>query len=59
MIVFVACFIFAREEGYWVVTIPFLPLTLWMLLKVPPECQHRCPLRRHPAVLLPACCHSF
>jgi len=33
-IVFVACFILAREEGYWVVTIPFLPLTLWMLMKV-------------------------
>jgi len=33
-LVFVACFIFAREEGYWVVTIPFLPLTLWMLMKV-------------------------
>ena len=58
MIVFVACFIFAREEGYWVVTIPFLPLTLWMLMKVPPPCRHRCPLRGHPAVLLPACCHS-
>ena len=57
MIVFVACFIFAREEGYWVVTIPFLPLTLWMLMKVPPPCQHRCPLRGHPAVLLPACFH--
>ena len=31
---FVICFFFAREEGYWVVTLPFLPLTIWMALKV-------------------------
>mmetsp|Transcript_10543 Transcript_10543/g.15114 ORF Transcript_10543/g.15114 Transcript_10543/m.15114 type:complete len:100 (+) Transcript_10543:177-476(+) len=31
---FVICFVFAREEGYWVTTIPFLPLTFWMAWKV-------------------------
>lgn len=31
---FVICFIFAYEEGYWVVCVPFLPLTLWMGYKV-------------------------
>ena len=50
MIVFVACFIFAREEGYWVVTIPFLPLTLWMLMKVPPPLSAPMPAAR------PSCC---
>ena len=50
MIVFVACFIFAREEGYWVVTIPFLPLTLWMLMKVPPPLSASMPAAR------PSCC---
>jgi hypothetical protein len=31
---FIVCFIFARKEGYWVVTAPFLPLTPWMIHKV-------------------------
>ena len=26
--------LFAREEGYWVVCLPFLPLTFWMAYKV-------------------------
>mmetsp|Transcript_33023 Transcript_33023/g.77232 ORF Transcript_33023/g.77232 Transcript_33023/m.77232 type:complete len:85 (+) Transcript_33023:217-471(+) len=33
-IIFVLLYIFAKEEGYWVVPIPFLPLTVWMGWKV-------------------------
>lgn len=30
----VLLFVFAREDGYWVVPTPFLPLTFWMGYKV-------------------------
>eukprot|EP00288_Rhodomonas_lens_P013416 CAMPEP_0177710682 /NCGR_PEP_ID=MMETSP0484_2-20121128/11464_1 /TAXON_ID=354590 /ORGANISM="Rhodomonas lens, Strain RHODO" /LENGTH=117 /DNA_ID=CAMNT_0019222377 /DNA_START=14 /DNA_END=367 /DNA_ORIENTATION=+ len=31
---FFLCYFLAKEEGYWVIATPFLPLTLWMAVKV-------------------------